>query len=183
MKTQASLLAAHVVPRCSLPSPELQAHPHDTNRQSLPYTHLPSPRWLRGRVGGTVVAGAVGRPMPTSSWGPHFDSKDEAGAARAVSRSCRCLPPVFPPSQAWGGIGCQLPEVQDPTQAQSMSISWTWSPPPHGSSFACQAGNVTPSPLPPPLVAHSNSCPCPATCFLSAKVGPGCQSSMARAPE
>lgn len=50
-----------------------------------------------------MVAGAVGRAMPTSSWGSHFDSKDEAGAAQAVSRSCKCLRPSLPffPSLEW----------------------------------------------------------------------------------
>ena len=43
VKTQASFLAVHVVPQWSLPSPELQAHIHYTDRQSQPYTHSPSP--------------------------------------------------------------------------------------------------------------------------------------------
>lgn len=119
-KTQASFLAARVVPQCSLTSPELQAH---ICEQGISALHtLAVPLWLTGRVMVVVTVGAVGRAVSTSSRGFRFDSKDEAGAARGASRICRCLPtslPSLPPSQARGGTGHQLPGVQEPTQAQA----------------------------------------------------------------
>lgn len=87
------------------PSPLLSyRHIYTTQTGNLNPTHTRRPPMAQRKGdGGMVVAGAVGRVMPTSSWGSHFDSKDEAGAAQAVSRSCRCLPPSLPffPSLEW----------------------------------------------------------------------------------
>ena len=99
--------------------------------------------------------------------------------------SAGVYPPVFPPSlRPKPGVaqGTSSLEFRTPHKHKH-EHKMSWPLPPHGSSFVCQAGNLTPPLLPWPLAAHSNSRPRLSTCFLSAKVGPGHQSSMPTAPE
>lgn len=95
--------------------PELQAHIHYTNRQSQPYTHSPSPRWLRGRVmvawWWQVLWGGQCQPLPGA---PTLTLRMRLMLPRPSPGAAGVYPPVFPPSQAWGGPGHQLPGIRTP---------------------------------------------------------------------
>lgn len=129
------------------PSPFPSYRHIDLNRRSQPYTYSLSPMPQRKSDGGMVV-GAVGRAVPTSSWGSHFDSKDEAGAAQGVSRICRCLPPSLSSLPSHGWHRALDPWSSGPNTSTSTGINWPWPLPPNGPSFVRPAGILTPHPSP-----------------------------------
>lgn len=162
----------------SLPSPELTGTYMRTG--NLRPTRARRPPWPRGAMVAVVAVGAAGRAVPASSWACRLAFKDEAGAARGVSRICRCLPPGLPspPSQGrhkalspWGS------GANTSTRRASVGLGRL---PPHAPSLVRQAGILTLSPLPQPLAAHSNSRLGLSTPFPSANAAPGPQSGRHR---
>lgn len=79
-KTHTSFLTAPAACSCSAPS-LLQSYRHiHVNRQSQPSIPLLSLMAQRKSDGGMVVVDAVGRAVPTFSWGLHLDCEEETGA-------------------------------------------------------------------------------------------------------
>lgn len=62
----------------------------------------------------------------------------------------------FPSQSGWHRV--LAPRSSGANTSTSMGVRWPWPLPPRGPSFVCQAGVLTPPPLPQPLAAHSNSC-------------------------
>lgn len=131
----------------SLPSPELTGAYMRTG--NLRPTHTRCLPWLRGAMVAVVAVGAAGRAVPASSWPCRLDCKVEAGAARGVSRICRCLPPSLPSPPSQGRHKALSLWSSGANTSTSTGISWPW-PPATPCPLSCASGwyshSLTPSP-------------------------------------